>query len=244
MPLTLHYLPLRARAEPLRMILGYCGIAFVDNIVPLAEWGTLKASGKMPAGKGGNVQLPVLELEDGTMLPESLDIAKYVWTTLAGKPVDDPGSDPENLWLLNDRKDAPFNSPSFMLPGLVNPLLNWFAEEDCADRIGPFIEGFPAFYEHVAPLLADAPGPFFGGAEPNYGDFQIFHITNNLTTLDGGAILKALEATQPSIVAWYNAVLELPAVAAYLAARPQAGSGDVGRPGSLMAKYKLPHARA
>ena len=57
MPLTLYYLPLRARAEPLRMILGYCNIAYVDKVVPLTEWGALKASGKLPAGASGNVQL-------------------------------------------------------------------------------------------------------------------------------------------------------------------------------------------
>ena len=99
MPLTLSYLPLRARAESLRMILRYCNIAFVDNVVSLEQWGPLKASGKLPPGNTGNVQLPVLELEDGTFMPESLDIAKYIWTTLAGKPV--TGSDPDHLWLLS-----------------------------------------------------------------------------------------------------------------------------------------------
>jgi glutaredoxin 2 len=123
MPLKLYYLPLRARAEPLRMILGYCGVEFVDNVVPLSEWGALKASGKVPPGTGGNVQLPALELEDGTMMAESLDIAKYVWTTVAGKPV--TGCDPDALWLLNDTTDGPFNSPEFNRPGMVNPFLNW-----------------------------------------------------------------------------------------------------------------------
>jgi glutathione S-transferase len=240
MPLTLSYLPLRARAEPLRMILAYCAIDYTDTIVSFDDWGTLKESGTVPPGRTGNVQLPVLELEDGTMMPESLDIAKYIWTTLAGKPV--TGSDPENLWLLNDATDAPFNSPDFPRAGMVNPYLNWIPEEACADKIGPLIARFPAFFEHVAPLLAEAPaGPFFGGAEPNFGDFQIFHVTNNLCLLDGGATLSALKATQPDIVAWYNAVLALPAVAAYLAARPQPGTGEIGRPGSLILKYTAPH---
>ena len=80
MTLTLHYFPLRARAEPLKMILGHCKISYVDRQVPFAEWGAWKASGSVPPGKTGGVQLPVLELEDGTLLPESLDIAKHVWT--------------------------------------------------------------------------------------------------------------------------------------------------------------------
>jgi hypothetical protein len=109
---------------------------------------------------------------------------------------------------------------------------------------------------------------------PSPGDFQICHILNNLTILDGGASLKALQSTHPSVsaahtvhaphsslcalfspmtlhrvscrslFAWYNAMMELPAVAAYVAARPQPGSADVGRPGSLIFKYKVPNARA
>ena len=33
---------------------------------------------------------------------------------------------------------------------------------------------------------------------------------------------------------WYHSVSFLPAVAEYLAVRPQAGTGDVGMPGSLL----------
>ena len=49
--LTLHYLPLRARAEPLKMILRHCKIDFVDREVTFAEWGEWKASGKVPPGR-------------------------------------------------------------------------------------------------------------------------------------------------------------------------------------------------
>lgn len=240
MPLTLHYLPLRARAEPLKMILRHCGVTFVDRHVPFAEWGEWKASGKVPPGRTGNVQLPVLELEDGTLMPESIDIAKHVWTVIAGKKV--MGSDPDLLWALNDTRDAPFNSPDFILAGMVNPLLNWFPEEDAAPKIAPLVAGFPAFFAHVTPCLGE--GPFFGGSEPNYGDFQIFHIVDNLCTLDGGATMTALESTQPALAMWHKAMLQLPAVAAHLAARPQPGSGEVGRSGSIIAKHKVPHARA
>ena len=120
MALTLHYFPLRARAEPLKMILGHCKISYVDRQVPFAEWGAWKASGSVPPGKTGGVQLPVLELEDVTLLPESLDIAKHVWT-LAGKQVTGAA---DLLWALNDKRDGPFNSPDFVVAGLVNPLLN------------------------------------------------------------------------------------------------------------------------
>ena len=241
-PLILSYLPLRARAEPLRMILAYCEIEYTNTVIALDDWPALKESGKVPPGRTGAVQLPTLALEDGTVMAESLDIARHIWTTLAKRPV--TGSDPDHLWLLNDATDAPFNSSDFIKPGMVNPYLNWFPEEACEAEIGPFVARSPAFFEHISPLLAEAPGPFFGGDAPCYGDFQIFHITNNLGTLDGGATLSALATTQPDIVAWYNAVLELPAVAAYLEARPQPGSGAIGRPGSLIVKYEVPHTRA
>ena len=239
MPIALHYFPLRARAEPLKMILGHLGIPYENRLVAFDAWPELKASGKVPAGKTGNVQLPALELEDGTFMAESMDIAKYLWTVVAGKEV---SGDPDVLWQLNDVKDGPFNTPDFFLAGMVNPFLNWFPEEDAAPKIAPHLAQFPAFFAHCTPLLGE--GPFFGGAEPNYGDFQIFHIADNMCTLDGGATMTGLETTQPTIAAWYKSMLQLPAVVAHLAARPQPGTGDVGRPGSIINKHKVPHARA
>ena len=58
-PLVLYYLPVRARAENIRMMLAYAGVAYEDRVIPFAEW---KAEGglkwQMPFGQLPAVQLP------------------------------------------------------------------------------------------------------------------------------------------------------------------------------------------
>ncbi len=58
-PLVLYYLPVRARAENIRMMLAHAGVAYEDRVIPFAEW---KAEGglkwQMPFGQLPAVQLP------------------------------------------------------------------------------------------------------------------------------------------------------------------------------------------
>ena len=57
--LVLFYLPVRARAENIRMMLAHAGVAYEDRVIPFAEW---KAEGglkwQMPFGQLPAVQLP------------------------------------------------------------------------------------------------------------------------------------------------------------------------------------------
>ena len=68
----------------------------------------------------------------------------------------------------------------------------------------------------------------------------MFHILNNICTLDGGA---ALAKTSSKLQQWYKAMESLPAVASYLETRPKAGSGEVGQPGSIISSYAVPSER-
>ena len=55
MTLGLYYFPLRARGEPLKMLLQYARIPFVDHVIMLDEWPAQKE--KMPMGKNGQQQV-------------------------------------------------------------------------------------------------------------------------------------------------------------------------------------------
>ena len=54
-PRSRYYIPVRARAENIRMMLAYAGVEYDDHVVPMAEWrapGGLKekvAFGQLPA---------------------------------------------------------------------------------------------------------------------------------------------------------------------------------------------------
>ena len=83
--LRLYYLPVRARGEALRMLLMHAGIDFEDRVLSFEEWqGGWKD--KMPLNDAGERQVPVLELEDGSMMPESAKIAEYI-ARQAGAPL-------------------------------------------------------------------------------------------------------------------------------------------------------------
>ena len=78
--LKLYYFNLRARAELIRLVLVATGRTWNDIRFDSAQWTEYKH--KMLLG-----QVPVLELADGTQLPQALCIARYVAreTGLAGK---------------------------------------------------------------------------------------------------------------------------------------------------------------
>jgi len=70
--IVLHYFPLHARAELIRMILHYLNVPFQDHIVQFQEWPELKASGLCEFG-----QMPCLEM-DGLKLVQSNAICRYL----------------------------------------------------------------------------------------------------------------------------------------------------------------------
>jgi glutathione S-transferase len=78
--LKLYYFNLRARAELIRLIFAAAGRPWNDIRFESTQWPEYKP--KMLLG-----QCPVLELPDGTQLPQSISIARYVAheTGLAGK---------------------------------------------------------------------------------------------------------------------------------------------------------------
>jgi len=77
--LKLYYFNLQARGELIRLILAAGGRSYQDIRFELNQWPEYKP--KMILG-----QCPVLELSDGTQIPQSLTIARYVAreTGLAG----------------------------------------------------------------------------------------------------------------------------------------------------------------
>lgn len=240
-PLTLLYLPVRARAEALRMLLRHVNIQFVDRVVPFEEWTSLKST--MPAGRSGAQQLPVLQLPDGTLMPESADIAKYIATLAGPLTLSEDVDAAYRMWTLPDEFDAPGVSEAWPRHSLVNPCLNWFPQEEAELKLQALPMAAVAFLRSLLPMFTGSGGAFFGGVAPHYGEFNLFHYMDNLVTLDGGASLAALGKDGEPLKKWFEAMQSLPGVASYLAERPQAGNGSVGRPGSIIFKHAVPDQR-
>lgn len=78
---TVIYFPLYARAEPARMMLAHAGADWADKHVTGPTWQQMKV--KVP----GN-QVPALQLEDETMMGQSVAIATYLGKELGYYPTD------------------------------------------------------------------------------------------------------------------------------------------------------------
>ena len=112
-------------------------------------------------------------------------------------------------------------------------------EEDALKLIPTYLEGATSWMRNLETRIHEG-GPFFGGASPHHGDFNTFHMVDQITTLDGGA---ALQQCGLPVQIWFASVASLPAVALYLNERPKAGTGLLGKPGSLIHERSEPHVR-
>jgi len=112
----------------------------------------------------------------------------------------------------------------------VNPLVNMYERNDA--KVAEFLErgagngsGYAVVPRLDALAAALGDGPFFGGDQPSYGDFNAFHYVDNLDTLVPGIL-----GDRAGLVAWMVRVSRLPGVSTYLASRPPLGTTSLGFP--------------
>ena len=170
----LTYLPVRARAENIRMMLKYAGIEYENEIIGGPAWAAAKKS--QPFDK-----LPVVTLEDGRRIAQSAAISRWV-AHFAGLLPADPTE--------AARQDMLFEAAQELCGGQfnVNPICNVLdvEGEEYAAKKQAFMENWAVASENLgAQLLA----PFFGGDSPLMSDFQIFHICDNTLALDASALV-------------------------------------------------------
>ena len=226
------------------MLLRHSSIPFVDHVVPFAEWPALKPH--VP-----NQQLPQLRLgNDGALLPHAKDIALHV-ASIAGSPLL-PNNDADAQSALECWQELHATSLPYLADpwgdatpwnariGAVNPLLNMLPVEEALPLIPLYLKGIPPWLKTLDTRIQRQPeGPFMGGLVPHHGDFASFAICDNLHTLCGSA---AFAAASPNLLSWFTSMRELPVVARYLKTRPQAGTGAIGKPGSLIHEHADPAA--
>jgi len=67
----LTYFDIRARAEPIRILLALAKLPYEDVRLKFEDWKEMK--GKTPWG-----QLPTLEMEDGKIIAQSMSILRFL----------------------------------------------------------------------------------------------------------------------------------------------------------------------
>jgi glutathione S-transferase len=209
---VLYYLPLRARAEPIRMILHYGGVNYQDVTIPMTEWPSLKERRCIaPFG-----QLPSIRLPGGEIIAQSGSIARYA-AKLANVYPTDP--------LAAARADMIFEYAQEL--NMINPLLNfWPMETDTwANNYKVFFDNLPRHLGTLSTMLGQK--FFFCGQSPNHGDFAIFHVLDACVTMRPYCIND-----YPSLLNFMERIRSFPSIRAYLENRPPAQ--EVGLCGSYI----------
>ena len=213
MRMILHYLPVRARGEPIRMILAYGRIPYDDVIISFENWATAKADKvRFPFG-----QVPAMTLPSGLNIAQSGAITRYVAKLANIYP-----EDPERA------AKADMIQELGMEMNPINPVLNWFpVDSDSYNSMHTsYFAAFAGRMEAVVAVLGN--DKYFGGDnQPCHADFILFHLLDVTTTVKPDAL-----ESFPVLQRWMADMNAIPQLQEYLAQRP--GPPLVGREGSFL----------
>ncbi|KAI6177877.1 Protein CBR-GST-6.1 [Aphelenchoides bicaudatus] len=194
----LHYFPLRARAEAIRLMFLYKGVKFEDEIVFWNEWKDKKPT--FPINT-----LPVLEIDGKHQISQSWAILRYVAKKLGLAGKDDMEAAQLDqvleLWRDWDNAATPWMS---VLAGFSQENPNEFLNE----KVIPALEKYGPQFEH---LLRESGSGFFGRSGISYVDF---YIADQVYTLHKYRP-EAMEAYFPYLVEHMKRVHALPGLQAH-----------------------------
>ena len=162
----LHYFDLYGRAEAARQAFTIAGVAFEDNRIGGEDWATLKASGKCEFGS-----MPMLELDDGTCLSQSMPIMRYVCKVYGGDKMIHSG---DALAEWNADSLVAYWSEDFV--GKKGPLIFKYVFNPAADAVerdAEFTkvnEEMPAVFAKMEAKFAKVDTKFLLGDKPSHFD--------------------------------------------------------------------------
>ncbi|XP_064616477.1 glutathione S-transferase-like [Liolophura sinensis] len=198
----LTYFPLRARAEPARLIFAYAGEKYEDIRIPFDEWPKHKQ--KMPFR-----QLPVLEV-DGKQLSQSYAIVRYL--------ANEFGLGGKNKW-----EAAEADQYTGAIEDLFVATARIHFEKDAsrkAEDLKKYKEGTASgFLQPFEATLAKSSSGFLVGSGLTYADLCFF----NLLGFMEGMLkedAKAITSTFPNIQKHRQKIESLPKIAEWIKKRP------------------------
>lgn len=213
--IVLYYLPMRARAEQIRLIFAYGNIPYEDRVVPLDKWPGHKVSLDIAPF----AQLPTLQLPTGEIIAQSGAIARYA-AKLAKIYPEDPTEAARADMIYEVAQDM----------NVIGAILNFWpiSSEVYNSNYQAYFESFPRYAKILVGILGDK--KFFGGnVQPHFGDFAIFHILDATITVKSDAL-----AEFPVLINFIHSIRSIPSISAYLDSRQ--GPPHVGLCGSFIQK--------
>jgi len=184
----------------MRACLKMAGIEFVDEIVTFDQFKEMKGeagfSDQLPLGS-----MPVLTLDDGTIVVQSMAINRYIGKLTKMYPEDAK----EQLFvdeILDSVADLMTSAPQHSDPDTKKKLREEFG-----------VGKMKIFFNFFAKKL-EAKGPYFGGENMTIADLAFYAAVKGVRDGSFDYIAVDYDAAWPSIVAFMNTVEANPSFAA------------------------------
>ena len=200
--LKLVYFKMRALAEAPQLLLNYCKI----NYEYIMSWDHFDDEWSNVKPKLAFKQLPMMEVEDGTQICQSIAILHYI-ESLGGLKISDPLMAAEAMAVLQ-------SSQELFAP--LNPTVNFAVGQDFKNKRDTMKANLESRFSDLARYLDKHEGRYFIDDTPRAAEFACFHHLDLSRELDP-EILKKF----PRLIKFVKDIEDIDIVSKYLKNRPK-----------------------
>jgi glutathione S-transferase len=200
--LKLVYFKMRALAEAPQLLLNYCKI----NYEYIMSWDHFDDEWSNVKPKLAFKQLPMMEVEDGTQICQSIAILQYI-ENLGGLKISDPVKAAEATAVLQSAQEL-------FTP--LNPTVNFAVGQDFNNKRDSMRVNLESRFSDLARYLDKHEGRYFIDDTPRAAEFACFHHLDLSRELDP-EILKKF----PRLIKFVKDIEDIDTVSKYLKNRPE-----------------------
>ena len=200
--LKLVYFKMRALAEAPQLLLNYCKI----NYEYIMSWDHFDDEWSNVKPKLAFRQLPMMEVEDGTQICQSIAILQYI-ENLGGLKISDPLMAAEAMAVLQSAQE---------LFAPLNPTVNFAVGQDFSNKRDSMRINLESRFSDLARYLDKHEGRYFIDDTPRAAEFACFHHLDLSRELDP-EILKKF----PRLIKFVKDIEDIDTVSKYLKNRPE-----------------------
>ena len=200
--LKLVYFKMRALAEAPQLLLNYCGINYEYTM----SWDHFDDEWSNVKPKLAFKQLPMMEVEDGTQICQSIAILHYI-ESLGGLKISDPLMAAEAMAVLQ-------SSQELFAP--LNPTVNFAVGQDFKNKRETMKANLENRFSDLARYLDKHEGRYFIDDTPRAAEFACFHHLDLSRELDPEILEKF-----PRLIKFVKDIEGIDIVSKYLKNRPK-----------------------
>ena len=193
---------MRALAEAPQLLLNYCEI----NYEYIMSWDHFDDEWSNVKPKLAFKQLPMMEVEDGTQICQSIAILHYI-ESLGGLKISDPLMAAEAMAVLQ-------SSQELFAP--LNPTVNFAVGQDFKNKRDTMKANLESRFSDLARYLDKHEGRYFIDDTPRAAEFACFHHLDLSRELDPEILEKF-----PRLIKFVKDIEDIDIVSKYLKNRPK-----------------------